>query len=220
MLGGICAAAAVLAFLGLHWILHYAGQVTANLVPLMPTTKIMRPLAGAAIPIGLVIGLGAGVLRRHRVGALVAAGMAGYVLTSVIATVWLKPRGLGEHGLMYWLAQGLWASLTYAVVAGPPLVVALVALERLTRPPDTPADAEAHGEDEPLGQDDEAAQEPEEPSPAGAAKESLLEPDAPAAEAGEPTAEVADDEPATDGDEADDQAEQQAMPEDESVGGR
>jgi hypothetical protein len=200
LLGGICAAAVVLAFLGLHWSLHYAGRITADLVPLMPTTKLMRPLAGAAIPVGLAIGLGAGVLRRHRVGALLVAGAVGYVATSIIATVWLKPPALGEHGFVYWLGQGMWASLTYAVVAGPPLVVALVALERLTRPPETPADADADVETEPVAQDDEATGEPEEPTAA----------DGPAIEVSELASEpeactmgLAEDAPAADGDESD-----------------
>lgn len=140
LLGGICAAAAVLAFLGLHFSLHHIGGLSAEVIPLVPTSKIMRPLAGAAIPLGLAIGLGAGLLRRHRMGTLIVAGTVAYVLTSVIATAWLKPNALGVHTLTHWIGQGISAALTYALIAGPPLAVAVVALERLTRPPIPPGD--------------------------------------------------------------------------------
>ena len=193
LLGGICAAAVVLAFLGLHWSLHWAARVNADLVPLVPTTKLMRPLAGAAIPVGLAIGLGAGLLRRHRMGALVAAGAAGYVLTGVVATVWLKPAVLGEHSLVYWLGQGMWTSLTYAVVAGPPLVVALLALEKLTSPADDPATTEGGVDEEMLGRDDEAGGAPEETSGADGTP---IDPDEPTADTAASAMDRAEDAPA------------------------
>ena len=122
LLGGICAAAVVLTFLGLHFCLHWAGKIAADVVPLIPTTKLMRPLAGAAVPLGLAIGLGAGLLRRRRMGALVAAGMVAYVATSVITTIWLKPPSLGQHGIIHWIAQGLWAALTRGPASAPAAV--------------------------------------------------------------------------------------------------
>lgn len=172
LLGGICAAAVVLAFLGLHYGLHWTARFTAPIAPLVPTQQIMRPLAGAAIPLGLAIGLGAGVLRRRRYGVLTAAGIAGYVAASVIVTVWLAPEALGRHGTLHWIAQGAWAALTYAIVAGPPLVVALIVLERLTRVPEATAgggDEAANGEApgaEPADDESAAPSEAEDAAPA------------------------------------------------------
>jgi hypothetical protein len=162
LIGGICAAVAVLAFLGLHWVLHWAGSLTAEVLPVTPTTKLMRPLAGAAIPAGLAIGLVAGVLRRHRVGVLLAAGLAAYVLTSVIATAWLQPPVLGEHSLAHWIDQGFWAALTYSLVAGAPLILAFLVFERMTRPAQ-PAGAD---DEEPTDAEEGVASNPEsEPPP-------------------------------------------------------
>ena len=128
-LGALLGLAAAAAFSLELVALQLVGRLGADTGPLAPSLAFLAPLLGVGGGGGVALGALASRLRRRRLPWLLLASAALLPAGAAVAMLSASP-GVATGPL---LVLALWASVAYSVWAVPPVALAAVVLERLTR---------------------------------------------------------------------------------------